>query len=131
VSGSRLSETSHLRPRRNLGLIDRGAEPCEYLPSSTRHKPELDGIRGMAILGVLATHSAFYIQVTSATKPLKAFMLFGQWGVDLFFALSGFLITGILLETKTAANYLGSDSPQHCRFGSISCATSSARLGPR
>jgi peptidoglycan/LPS O-acetylase OafA/YrhL len=73
---------------------------------STRHKPELDGIRGMAILGVLATHSAFYIQATSATKPLMALMLSGQWGVDLFFALSGFLITGILLETKTAANYL-------------------------
>ncbi len=49
---------------------------------STRHKPELDGIRGMAILGVLATHSAFYIQATSATKPLMALMLSGQWGVD-------------------------------------------------
>ena len=75
---------------------------------STRHKPELDGIRGLAILGVLATHSAFYFQVTSATKPLMVLMLFGQWGVDLFFALSGFLITGILLETRAATNYLGS-----------------------
>jgi peptidoglycan/LPS O-acetylase OafA/YrhL len=88
--------------------IDRLHPPCEHLLMSTRHKPELDGIRGLAILGVLATHSSFYIQITTVTKPLMVLMLFGQWGVDLFFALSGFLITGILLETKTATNYLAS-----------------------
>ena len=96
------------RKRRTGTFIDPMHAPCEHLQVSTRHKPELDGIRGMAILGVLATHSCFYIQATSATKPLMALMLFGQWGVDLFFVLSGFLITGILLETRTATNYLGS-----------------------
>jgi len=46
--------------------------------------------------------------VTPGTKPFLTLMYFGQWGVDLFFALSGFLITGILLETKSATNYFRS-----------------------
>jgi peptidoglycan/LPS O-acetylase OafA/YrhL len=75
---------------------------------SDRRQPELDGIRGLAILGVLATHSCAYLALTPGTKPLLSLMYFGQWGVDLFFALSGFLITGILLETKSATNYFRS-----------------------
>src|SRR5258705_6329107 len=50
------------------------------------HRPELDGIRGLAILLVLAQH----INLPSTT-------LAGMVGVNLFFALSGYLITGILL----------------------------------
>jgi peptidoglycan/LPS O-acetylase OafA/YrhL len=44
----------------------------------------LDGLRGVAILGVLAYHS----------RLLRG----GFVGVDLFFALSGFLITSLLVE---------------------------------
>lgn len=50
------------------------------------HRPELDGIRGLAILLVIAQH----INLPSST-------LAGMVGVNLFFALSGYLITGILL----------------------------------
>ncbi|HEY1946373.1 MAG TPA: acyltransferase [Bryobacteraceae bacterium] len=82
------------------------------LQVSAQHKPELDGIRGMAIIGVLLTHSWPYIKTTAATGKLVyllvAAMTFGQWGVDLFFVLSGFLITGILIDTKHATNYLRS-----------------------
>lgn len=55
-------------------------------PSGPRHVPELDGLRGIAILSVLVHH-----QLT--TFSLRA----GFLGVDLFFVLSGFLITGLLL----------------------------------
>ena len=60
------------------------------------HIPELDGLRGIAILLVLAWH---YWQWTGAVVQ-------GGWlGVDLFFVLSGFLITGILLETRNKPGY--------------------------
>jgi peptidoglycan/LPS O-acetylase OafA/YrhL len=76
--------------------------------SQQRYKPELDGIRGLAILGVLLTHCYSYLEDTPLTRPILTVMSFGGWGVDLFFALSGFLITGILLETRQATNYLSS-----------------------
>ena len=52
----------------------------------SRHVPELDGLRGIAIISVLIHH-----QMTPFS--LKG----GFLGVDLFFVLSGFLITGLLL----------------------------------
>jgi peptidoglycan/LPS O-acetylase OafA/YrhL len=71
------------------------AEPVHILP--------LDGLRGCAILAVLLLHftSAFNASPASlATRLLKQLGSFGWSGVDLFFVLSGFLITGILADTK-------------------------------
>ena len=52
----------------------------------SRHVPELDGLRGIAILSVIVHHQ------------LTPYSLNGGFlGVDLFFVLSGFLITGLLL----------------------------------
>jgi peptidoglycan/LPS O-acetylase OafA/YrhL len=75
--------------------------------SSTRI-PELDGIRGLAIGMVLVWH--LYFSVIDA--PMRSVMAYVQaagrlsWsGVDLFFVLSGFLIGGILLDNRDAANY--------------------------
>lgn len=74
-----------------------------------RHQPELDGIRGIALLAVMFSHAGPYIQTgTLAGKLLKYAMVPGWSGVELFFVLSGFLITGILLRTKTADNYFTS-----------------------
>ena len=51
--------------------------------------PELDGLRAIAVLGVIASHSGL--------------IGLGWVGVDIFFALSGYLITGILLDGKTTS----------------------------
>jgi peptidoglycan/LPS O-acetylase OafA/YrhL len=57
----------------------------------------LDGLRGIAILLVLGFHFQIYGEHGIA-KAARAITGLGWTGVDLFFALSGFLITGILLD---------------------------------
>ena len=56
------------------------------------YRPELDGIRGLAILAVLAAH----IHVTPDAGRT------GLVGVNLFFVLSGYLITSLLLAERAA-----------------------------
>jgi peptidoglycan/LPS O-acetylase OafA/YrhL len=66
----------------------------------------LDGVRGIAILAVMLHHSAMRLNPVSAPQYLFAWLFYQGWsGVDLFFVLSGFLITGILLDTRRADNY--------------------------
>jgi len=81
------------------------------LPGERKHQPELDGIRGIAILLVLASHAAGLLGVlpeTSAGYLITNLLVPGWGGVDLFFVLSGFLITGILLRTKSSVHYFQS-----------------------
>lgn len=74
-----------------------------------RHQPELDGIRGIALLAVMLSHGGPYIaRDTFAGKVFAYAMIPGWSGVELFFVLSGFLITGILLKSKAAENYFSS-----------------------
>jgi peptidoglycan/LPS O-acetylase OafA/YrhL len=56
--------------------------------SSADFRPDLEGLRGVAILGVLLFHAR--LPGTSG----------GFVGVDVFFVLSGFLITGLLLRER-------------------------------
>jgi len=71
--------------------------------------PELDSVRGLAILAVLFYHGFFWSQgLGGLAGPARLFVLVtlpGWLGVNLFFVLSGFLITGILLETRKRADY--------------------------
>lgn len=66
---------------------------------------ELDGLRALAIWFVLIAHLFFTypanpIALAWLPRPVVAILGHGWLGVDLFFVLSGFLITGILLRTK-------------------------------
>ncbi|WP_240359121.1 acyltransferase family protein [Pyxidicoccus trucidator] len=65
------------------------------------HLPALDGLRGVAVLLVIAYHSLGEIQTASLGGLFQA----GWAGVDLFFVLSGFLITRILLQTRERGAY--------------------------
>jgi len=72
--------------------------------------PELDGLRGFAILQVISIH---YFYNPTANLPaglhfLQSFFALGWTGVDLFFVLSGFLIGGILLDVRTSPHYFKS-----------------------
>jgi len=66
----------------------------------------LDGLRALAIILVFLHHMSGHIPVVGRfTLGLNWFADQGWLGVDLFFVLSGFLITGILLDTREANNY--------------------------
>ena len=70
---------------------------------SEERVPALDGMRGIAILLVLIAHGMPFIQPAPGSILLRL-LIFGWCGVDLFFVLSGFLITGILIRTRNATN---------------------------
>jgi peptidoglycan/LPS O-acetylase OafA/YrhL len=71
--------------------------------------PALDGVRGFAILAVLLFH---FIGQTATTNAFEAavnrVLSLGVLGVDLFFVLSGFLITGILYDSRAEPAYFRS-----------------------
>jgi peptidoglycan/LPS O-acetylase OafA/YrhL len=78
------------------------------VPLSRRNIVALDGLRGLAILAVMCNH----LSPPEPGGPLRQMARLGLthgWaGVDLFFVLSGFLITGILLDTRECTNYFRS-----------------------
>jgi peptidoglycan/LPS O-acetylase OafA/YrhL/lysophospholipase L1-like esterase len=75
-------------------------------PVATGWRPGLDGLRALAVLGVMAYHEPNLV------------MAGGFLGVDLFFVLSGFLITGLLLD-------------EHRRSGTVSLRSFWNRRGRR
>lgn len=80
--------------------------PDDSAAAVSPYIPALDGIRALAILLVIP-HNVDLIgsPYPAVLFPLVAVMHAGWVGVQLFFVLSGFLITGNLLDTQGAGNY--------------------------
>ena len=74
------------------------------MKKSSGYIPELDGVRGLAIILVVIFH-AFMLAVVPMKGLIPTLASYGFAGVDLFFVLSGCLITGILLEAKDRPDY--------------------------
>lgn len=80
-----------------VGAVWRILEPMNSGdPWRLGHRPALDGLRGIAILLVLIGHGASSVFWSAA-----------QAGVSVFFALSGFLITTLLLERRDRTGVAG------------------------
>ncbi len=75
--------------------------------SEPRRIPALDGVRGIAILLVLTYHFSWALGFGTQfpDRALGRVLSVGWAGVDLFFVLSGFLITGILLNAREGSGY--------------------------
>jgi len=76
----------------------KSTSPGPAIAGSSGHNLALDGVRGMAILLVMWHHMTCFRPVNGAERVLHTLSDLGTCGVDLFFVLSGFLITGILFD---------------------------------
>jgi peptidoglycan/LPS O-acetylase OafA/YrhL len=94
------------------------ASPDSRVPVAMRHVPELDGVRGLAILMVLFFHFRVGHGLPPATvrvdRLFAAVCSAGWIGVDLFFVPSGFLITGILYGAKGNSHYFRNFYARRC-----------------
>ena len=73
-------------------MLEDEARPTDTAPR-LRHIPSLDGLRGVAVVAVVLFHGGH--------------LTGGYLGVDLFFVLSGFLITSLLLVEGTHRGTVG------------------------
>jgi peptidoglycan/LPS O-acetylase OafA/YrhL len=71
--------------------------------------PQLDAVRGIAVLLVLLHNTDVY-----PALHLRLISDNGWMGVDLFFVLSGLLITGILVDTKQSGGYFRNFYTRRC-----------------
>ena len=86
-------------------MLQRSTQAQPVAGARSGRIPALDGVRGIAILAVCALHMSIIEPACRLDRVWLRAAEFGWAGVDLFFVLSGFLITGILLDSKAGPNY--------------------------
>jgi peptidoglycan/LPS O-acetylase OafA/YrhL len=105
VTGAAI-QTSTSNPTSKSDIAAPGSAQQRPGSVGSGHLPSLDGVRGLAILAVLLFH---FVAPTNPKGPVDAAVTwlfsYGALGVDLFFILSGFLITGILYDSRNDPAY--------------------------
>jgi peptidoglycan/LPS O-acetylase OafA/YrhL len=96
--------------RATTGSIEiKPGSPAQLSGDHLQHTPELDGIRGWACASLVTAHCLTGVGQAQPGSWLASFNSHTLWlflgGVDLFFVLSGFLIGGILLDSKAEPHY--------------------------
>jgi peptidoglycan/LPS O-acetylase OafA/YrhL len=77
----------------NKPIFEKGFDPLESKPREHHDfRPDINGLRALAVLSVLAFHAGLHAPG-------------GFAGVDIFFVISGFLISRIILSERTAGNF--------------------------
>ncbi|GLC26663.1 acyltransferase family protein [Roseisolibacter agri] len=98
--------TTRRVPRAPVPAPPRSVDAPPTGAGSQGHVDALDGVRGIAILLVMLVHGVANLEASGWARLPVAMARFGWSGVDLFFVLSGWLITRILLEDRGRAGAL-------------------------
>jgi peptidoglycan/LPS O-acetylase OafA/YrhL len=89
-----LQDSARVKPNAGLSSSSSVPKPEAPKPREQQHIPFLDGLRGLAVLWIMAFHSHGWIS--------RNLFHCGDWAsIDVFFVLSGFLITRILLNERS------------------------------
>ena len=105
--------------------------PSARFRAATSRDPALDGLRGVAILLVFIFHYGGGLRSAHPlVRALGYFTETGWTGVILFFALSGFLITGSLWDSRDERDAVAAEPASVAKTKSKRKAVAAPRAAP-